>query len=135
MITTIAIAAATGFAGLAIGSTAAGYGLRRRLATLEDVIETELVSKVEISEAFLQISTMEQQREAAISYQLQQMRAQIAQIQPVFRQGSNQVGAFQQEGAERSSSPSPAEVNAMLTQQLSAINQRLQQVTGQQMPS
>jgi len=135
MITTIAIAAATGFAGLAIGSSAVGYGLRRRLMAFEAAIETQLVTRAEISEAFLQISAMEQQREAAIGSQLAQMRAQIAQIQPVFRQGGSQVGAFQQEIGVQPPSPSVAEANAMLTQQLSAINQRLQQVTGQPMPS
>jgi hypothetical protein len=135
MITTIAIAAATGFAGLAIGSSAVSYGLRRRLLTIEDAVETELVTRSEISGAFLEISAMEQQREAALTFQLQQMRAQIAQIQPVFRQGGSQVGAFQQSGADQPAAPSAADLNAMLTQQLSAINQRLQQVTGQQMPS
>lgn len=135
MITTIAIAAATGFAGLAIGSSAIGFGLRRRLEDLEDAIETQLVSRTEISEAFLQISAMEQQREAAIGQEMARMRAQIAQIQPIFRQGVSQVGVFQQETGPQPTSPSVTEVNAMLTQQLSAINQRLQQVTGQPMPS
>lgn len=133
MITTIAIAAATGFAGLAIGTgaaTAATLGLRRRLSTVEDLIETELVSKAQISEAFMQISAMEQQREAAIAQQLNQMRAQIAQVQPVFRQGAAS-GAFQGDQA----APSAADVNALMAQQLAALNQRLQQVTNQQMPS
>jgi len=138
MITTIAIAAATGFAGLAIGTgaaTAATLGLRRRLSTVEDLIETELVSKAQISEAFMQISAMEQQREAAIAQQLSQMRAQIAQVQPVFRPGAAS-GSFPGPGlGADQAAPSAAEVNALLTQQLSALNQRLQQVTSQQMPS
>jgi hypothetical protein len=134
MITTIAIAAATGFAGLAIGSSAVGYGLRRRLNSIEDLVETELVSKAEIREAFMQVSAMEQQREAAIAQQLSQMRSQIAQVQPVFRQDVAS-GAFHGTPRAEQAAPSAADVNAMLTQQLSALNQRLQQVTGQQMPS
>jgi|LakMenEpi03Aug12_release.lakeMendotaPanAssembly.Ray.scaffolds.fasta_scaffold119284_1 hypothetical protein len=134
MITTIAIAAATGFAGLAIGTSAAGFGLRRRLDGLEDWAVEELVTKKEISEAFQQVSMIEAQREAVLAQQLSQMRAQIAQVQPVFRQGV-QSGAFQQEGIGRGqSTPAPAEVNALLTQQLSGINERLQQVMSQQMP-
>lgn len=135
MITTIAIAAATGFAGLAIGTSAVGFGLRRRLEAFEDAIETQLVTRAEISEAFLQISAMEQQREAAIGQEMARMRSQIAQVQPIFRQGASQVGVFQQEAAAQPASPNAAELNAILTQQLSAINQRLQQVTGQPMPS
>ena len=134
MITTIAIAAAAGFAGLAIGSSATSFGIRRRIEGLEEAITTELVTKQEISEAFQQISMVEQQREAAITYQLGQMRAQLAQAQPIFRQNAVN-GAFQQEAAGRASTPTPSEVNAMLTQQLSAINERLQQVTSQQMPA
>jgi hypothetical protein len=134
MITTIAIAAATGFAGLAIGSSAIGFGMRRRMEGLEGLIAEELVTKDEISQAFQQISMVEAQREAALAYQLNQMRAQIAQAQPIFRQGAVN-GAFQQENGERPAAPSPAEVNALLTQQLSAINERLQQVTSQRLPS
>jgi hypothetical protein len=134
MITTIAIAAAAGFAGLAIGTSAASFGLRRRLDGLEGWAMEELITKQEISEAFQQVSMIEAQREAAITQQLNQMRAQIAQVQPVFRQAAP-AGAFQQEGMSRGpSTPTPAEVNALLTQQLSGINERLQQVMSQQMP-
>jgi hypothetical protein len=134
MITTIAIAAATGFAGLAIGTSAASFGLRRRLGGLEEWATEELVTKKEISEAFQQVSMIEAQREAVLAQQLTQMRAQIAQVQPVFRQGV-QSGAFQQEGVGRGqATPTPAEINALLTQQLSGINERLQQVMSQQMP-
>jgi hypothetical protein len=147
MITTIAIAAATGFAGLFIGSSAASFGLRRRLDDVDGVIDemqSVLVTRPEIGEALTQISAVEQQRELAIEKRLEQMAAymtqvaqvaQAAQVQPTFRPGGGQSGAFQQPGQQQGASPSPAEVNAMLTQQLSAINQRLQQVTGQQMPS
>ena len=134
MITTIAIAAATGVAGLAIGTSAASFGLRRRMSSLEEWAMEELVTKQEISEAFQQVSLIEAQREAVLAQQMNQMRAQIAQVQPVFRQPA-QSGVFQQEGIGRGqSTPTPAEVNALLTQQLSGINERLQQVMSQQMP-
>jgi uncharacterized protein YukE len=134
MITTIAIAAATGFAGLAIGTSAASFGLRRRLDGLEGWAMEELVTKQEISEAFQRVSVIEAQREAVLAQQLNQMRAQIAQVQPIFRQGA-QSGAFQQEVPGRAQAGStPAEMNALLTQQLSGINERLQQVMSQQMP-
>lgn len=135
MFTTIAISAASALAGLSIGVSTVGHVLqRRRLRAIEDVIETELISRGEISQAFLEISAMEQQREAAIALQLRQLQAQVSQLQPIFR-STAASGAFQQEVPERPASPSAAEVNALLTQQLSAINQRLQQVTGQQMPA
>lgn len=135
MFTTIAITAASMLAGLSIGLSSASHVMtRRRLRAIEDVIETELISREEISQAFLEISMMEQQREAAIALQFRQLQAQVSQLQPAFRT-SAASGAFQQEMPERPASPSAAEVNALLTQQLSAINQRLQQVTGQQLPA
>lgn len=140
MITTIAIAAASGMAGLAIGTTAFNSGTRRRLSSLEAEVDNalpQLVTKVEIAEAFREIAVTEQQREAAIAFQFQQLRQQVAQLAPALRTDAAN-GTFQQENAAAraaAQAPTPAEINAMLNQQLSALNERLQQVTSQRMPA
>lgn len=140
MITTIAIAAASGMAGLAIGTTVFNGGTRRRLSNLEAEVDNalpQLVTKAEIAEAFREIAVTEQQREAAIAFQFQQLRQQVAQLAPALRTDAVN-GTFQQENAAAraaAQAPTPAEINAMLNQQLSALNERLQQVTSQRMPA
>jgi hypothetical protein len=147
MLTTIAIAAAAGFAGLSIGLTGANFRLRGRIEGAEDLalevaesMRTEMVSKVEISNAFREISLLEQQREQAAANTMNQMWREIVALRENgFRPGGNQVGAFRDLGPSAvgpsAVGPSAAEANSLLKQQLAALNQRIQQVTNQQMPS
>lgn len=133
MLTTIAAAMITGFAGVAIGASCSAGGLRRRIGQLEDVVP-ELVTRAEVSQAFAQLAVIEQQRQEAARQVRWQQGAGVPMQQPVFRTEAAS-GTFQAEAAPRGPGPSAAEVNALLNQQLAALNERLQQVTSQRMPT
>ena len=78
----------------------------------------------------------EQQRAMAAQQQAEMQRLQFLAAQqaaPVFRTEAS-TGTFQAEAAPRPPAPSQDELNQRLNQQLSSLNQRLQQITGQRMP-
>jgi hypothetical protein len=138
MLTTITAAAISALAGVAIGaSVSTGRGLRLRVGTLEqhvgwlgqslstalpslikqqeDVQQVlpDLVTRQEVSSAFAELANIERQRVAAA-----QRSAPVAPSEPLGRPSA--MGA--------------QELNAAMTQQLAALNERLQQVTSQRMP-
>ena len=55
-------------------------------------------------------------------------------INPVFR-AEAASGTFQAEAGPRGGASPVGDVNALLNQQLTALNERLQQVTSQRMPA
>lgn len=133
MLTTIAAAVITGFAGVAIGASYSSSGMRRRIGQLEEVIP-ELVTRTEVSQAFAQLAAIEQQRQEAARQARWQAQAMQAPA-PVFRTEAAS-GTFQAETSGRPQpAPPAADVNALLNQQLAALNERLQQVTSQRMPT
>lgn len=140
MLTTITAAAISALAGVAIGaSVSTGRGLRLRVGTLEqhvgwlgqsvstalpslikqqeDVqrVLPDLVTRQEMSSAFAELANIERQRVAAWV----QRSAPVAPSEPLGRPPA--MGA--------------QELNAAMTQQLAALNERLQQVTSQRMPA
>ncbi len=136
MLTTIAAAAITGFAGIAIGASFSTSGLRRRVGQLEQLsgVIPEMVTRAEVSDAFNQLALIEQQRHAVAQQALMERQRAAQFINPVFRTEAAS-GTFQAEVAPRGGAPSAGDVNALLNQQLTALNERLQQVTSQRMPA
>lgn len=139
MLTTIALSALSGIAGLAVGaSVTSGRGLRGRVNIMErdlshlfetcvqalpqlsarqDAIEQalpELITRQEVSSAFDRLAAIERQRVAA--------RQAVTAPMPSM------------EMPPRPPAPSAAEINTALAQQLAALNTRLEQVTSQRMP-
>jgi hypothetical protein len=117
----------------------------RRISRLEGYIrvvseaQEELVTREEVVGAFARMAEAEQQRmlasqQAAQQAELQRLQFLAAQqVAPVFRTEAS-AGTFQAEASPRPPAPSQDELNQRLNQQLSSLNQRLQQITGQQMP-
>lgn len=150
MLTTLIAAAASGAAG---GALVAGIALSfpgRRLrglesALMDDILPT-LITRQEVGEAFARVAMAEQQREQMMLQRSQQelqmarqmelQRAQAAAMQasPLF-QGEPQTeaaGTFQARNGQ--SQAAVDQLNEQLNRQLAQLNQRLQQVTAQQMP-
>lgn len=140
MLTAIAASAISALAGVAIGaSVSSGRGLRSRVTLLErnlaivteralgavpelvarqDALEQvmpELITRQEVSSAFAKLAAIEEQRAAA-------------------RQAAATAPMPSMEVPPRPTAMSAQELNAAMTQQLAALNERLQQVTGQRMP-
>lgn len=152
MFTTIAVSLASGLAGGALSAAALGWRLRGRVSEMDDVLVgvreviPALVTRFEVSNAFRELADLEAQRQAA------------AQRQSAARWtvgvGAGQSGVIPQTvigvGAPAVMSPygpgigapveapplqSPiapgvAEMNALMAQQLAAMNERLGQITG-----
>lgn len=131
MLTTIIIPAVTGLAGIAIGASAVtAGGLRRRVRYLEGAFNEavpELITRQEVSNAFAQLAAVEEQR-----WQQTMMRVQAAPFQmtdptKAWAQAGNGV-APSAPAPTPAAAPSAAEMNALLTQQLASLNERLQRV-------
>lgn len=114
----------------------------RRISRIEGFIDEvavaqqELVTREEVVGAFARMAEAEQQRAMAAQQQAEMQRLQFLAAQqaaPVFRTEAS-TGTFQAEAAPRPPAPSQDELNQRLNQQLSSLNQRLQQITGQRMP-
>jgi len=114
----------------------------RRISRIEGFIDEvagaqqELVTREEVVGAFARMAEAEQQRAMAAQQQAELQRLQFLasqQTAPVFR-AEAATGTFQTEASPRPPAPSQDELNQRLNQQLSSLNQRLQQITGQQMP-
>lgn len=137
MLTTIALSAVTGVLGLAAGAavSSAGLGLRRRVSDLETLqaVIPELISRQEVSDAFGQLALIEEKRRQEFAAQMRRQRVQSAPFSvpspaanPIFQQAA--MGGMPGGGPEATAA---TDFNALLNQQLAALNERLQQVTAQ----
>lgn len=142
MLTTIVVSAVTGVLGLAAGAavSSAGLGLRRRVSDLETLqaVIPELISRQEVSEAFAQLAVIEEQRRQEFAAQMRRQRAHAPSpmpspaANPIFQQAA--MGGMPA-GAGPEAAAVAGDLNAMLNQQLAALNERLQQVTAQRSAS
>jgi uncharacterized protein YceH (UPF0502 family) len=142
MFATIAAAAGGSLAGGAVCGVLALFITGKRIDRIEGALE-ELVTREEVVGAFARMAEAERQRaqeaqvhQAFVAQQAELQRLQAMAYQqpaPMFR-AEAASGAFQAEAGGRVPAPSQDELNARLNQQLASLNQRLQQVTGQQMP-
>lgn len=103
---------------------------------LGETIQNELVAKNELASAFREISLLEQQREQAMTSNMNNIWREIDDLKRAgFRPGASQVGAFQEGGNGTPTAASVAELNAMVRQQLASLNQRIQQVASPNLAS
>ena len=129
MLTTIAVGLASGLAGGAISVAALSWRLRGRVSAMDEALHSvcetvpALVTRFEVSNAFRELAEMEAQRQAAV-----QRRAFVTN--PGFQPGSGPSNVPVDPMARGPVvAPGVAEMNALLSQQLAAMNERLRQIT------